>query len=139
MSSLVNIISEDSRTSLDSRTNVELNGEPFKTFKFKTEQIIPQHQATVIKQKNIGGDILIWGNDNFGIWNSFKWGNESSQSFILGLSKLGINALGDRSSSFEIVRVSAPNNTFDEQFLSTYFVETSETTVTLISGGGISF
>jgi hypothetical protein len=116
---------------MDSRTNVELKGEPFKTFKFKTETINVKHQALILSQKNIGGDVGIWGNPNFGVWGTSKWGNEASQSFILGLSKLGLNALGDKSSEFEIVRIVPPNNIFEEEFCSTYFISTSETSTTV--------
>lgn len=130
MASLVSNLTEQARTNMDSRTNVELKGEPFKTFKFKTDNFTIQHQATVFEQKNIGGDVLIYGNDSFGNWGSFKWGDSSSQSFILGLSKLGINSLGDSASAFEIVRISPPNNTFNESFISDYFIDSTSTTAT---------
>lgn len=132
--SLVSSITQSNQDKNEIRSQVELQGEPFKTFKAKTETLEIKHQATVIEQKNIGGDVLIWGNDVFGIFGSYKWGNTASQSFILGLSQLGINALGDRSSSFEVVRVSPPNNLFEEYFLSDYFINTSETTATLTTG-----
>lgn len=132
--SLVSAITQSNQDKNDIRAQWKGQGEPFKTFKFATETLEVKHQATVIEQKNIGGSTLIWGNSAFGIWGDFKWGNTASQSFILGLSQLGINALGDRSSTFEIVRVSPPNNLFEEYFLSDYFVNTSETTATLTTG-----
>lgn len=131
MASLIGSLTESNRTNVDARTQVNLSGQPFKTFKFATDNFQVQHQATVVSQKNIGGDVLIWGNDGFGQWGSFKWGTTASQSFILGLSLLGVNALGDKSSEYEIVRVSPPNNRFNEPFLSDYFIDTDETTATL--------
>jgi len=134
MASFSDSIVERKKTKLDSRTNVELNGEPFKIFKFKTETISPEHQATVIYQKNIGGETLIWGNENFGIWNNYKWGNTASQSFILGLGKLGINTLGERSSELEVVRVVSVDDNFIEQFLGDAFLNMDVSTITRGNG-----
>lgn len=138
MASLIGSLTESNRTNVDARTQVNLGGQPFKTFKFSTDNFQVQHQATVVSQKNIGGDVLIWGNSALGQWGQFKWGTQASQSFILGLSLLGVNALGDKSSEYEIVRVSPPNNSFNEPFLTTYFIDTDETTAT-VSGGTVTF
>jgi len=129
--SLTNLLKNTSDSTTEVRNQVSLNGEPFKTFKFNTESFTGKHQATILEQKNIGGDVLIWGNENFGTWNEFKWGTEASQSFVLGLSKLGINALGDKSSSFEIVRIVPPNDLFEEDFVGEFFIDTTSTTATL--------
>jgi hypothetical protein len=111
--------------------SVDLQGEPFKTFKFKTESVQPQHQATIIYQKNIGGDVGIYGNEVFGIYGVAKYGTTASQSFVLGQGRLGLNALGDKSSEYEIVRIVPPQDDFREHFLSTVFIETSETTAVM--------
>jgi hypothetical protein len=132
---ITSAITGSNQDKMEIRSQVELRGEPFKTFKFKTESMQVNHQATIIEQKNIGGDILIYGNAAFGIWDSYKWGTSASQSFILGLSLLGVNSLGDVSSVFETIRVVAPDNIFDEPFLSDYFINTSETTATFAVGG----
>jgi hypothetical protein len=138
MAGLIQGITEGGRTSMDSRTNVDLQGQPFKTFKFNTDNTVsPRHQATILKEKNIGGDVLIWGNESFGIWGEFKWGTSASQSFILGLGILGLNALGDQSSEFEIVRIIPPGGVFEENFITDYFINTSETTVSQVIGGVI--
>ncbi len=60
----------------------------------------------LIETQSIGGDTLIWGNATFGIWNSFKWGNSATTSFILGNSLagvLGTSKLGSQSSSYQTV------------------------------------
>lgn len=132
--SIVSILKESSSTNMETRNQVDLNGEPFKTFKFKTEAIYPKHQATVISEKNIGGETLIWGNETYGLWGTYKWGSTASQSFVLGLSKLGLNKLGEVTSEFIITRVIPPNNRFEENFISDYFISTSETTATRTSG-----
>jgi hypothetical protein len=128
MASIVKLLTENSNDKNEIKSQVELNGEPFKTFKFKTESLYVKHQASIISIKNIGGDILIWGNDAFGIWGNYYWGDSASQSFILGLSKLGINALGDTSSDFERIRIVPPNDSFEEEFIGDYFINTTSTT-----------
>jgi hypothetical protein len=134
MANLIESLTEKKRLKMESRTNVELNGQPFGTFKSSIENIYPRLQATQVYQKNIGGDTLIWGNENFGIWNSFKWGDAETQSFILGLGILGLNALGDRASEFELVRVVSPNNIFSEPFLGDNFIDTSLSTAEIENG-----
>jgi hypothetical protein len=120
------------------RSQWEGNGEPFKTFKFAIESLQGQHQATIFEQKNIGGDVGIYGNENFGIYGVSKYGTTASQSFILGLGELGLNALGDSSSSYEVVRIIPPNNLFEETFVGTYFIDSTSTTA-IISGGIVTF
>ena len=136
--SLNSVITSGNKDRIDIRSQVELRGEPFKTFKFKTETINVKHQALILSQKNIGGDVGIWGNPNFAVWGTSKWGNEASQSFILGLSKLGLNALGDKSSEFEIVRIVPPNDIFEEEFVSETFINSTSTTATY-STGSVTF
>jgi hypothetical protein len=68
----------------------------------------------LIETQNIGGESLIWGNQTFGIWNSFKWGDTTTTSFILGNSLagvLGTNKLGTQSSSYETVEEVILNQT----------------------------
>jgi hypothetical protein len=132
MAGLIGGITEGNRTNMDSRTNVELQGQPFKTFKFNSDNTLqPIHQATVISEKNIGGDVGIYGNEAFGIYGVAKYGTTANQSFVLGLGILGLNALGDKSSEFAITRIVPPNNRFQEDFLGLYFINTSETTATI--------
>lgn len=127
---LTDFLKGTSDSTTEVRNQVELKGEPFKTFKFATDNFEVKKQAIIIEQKNIGGEMLIYGNESFGTWGAFKWGNEASQSFILGLSRLGTNALGDKASEFAVVRILPPNNVFDEFFITDYFID-DETTAEL--------
>jgi len=63
-----------------------------------------------VKFKNIAGDTLIWGSTDFGIWGTFKWGSDANTSFILGLSKLGINGLGSVSSDWGANQITNPSD-----------------------------
>lgn len=134
---LTSVLTEQLNTVNEIKTNVELNGEPFKTFKFATETIYPKVQAVVVQEKSIGGETLIWGNQSFGVWNEFKWGNIESNSFILGneiAGVLGLNKLGSNLSEFKTIRVVPPNDTFEEEFASMYFISTSSSaTVTTLA------
>jgi hypothetical protein len=59
----------------------------------------------VISTRSISGDILIWGNPQFGIWGTNKWGNIAYSSFILGspvAGLLGSSKLGSQLSDWEI-------------------------------------
>ena len=51
MASLIGSLTESNRTNVDARTQVNLGGQPFKTFKFATDNFQIQHQATVVSQK----------------------------------------------------------------------------------------
>lgn len=60
----------------------------------------------LIETQSIGGDNVVWGNVNFGVWNSQKWGDVSQSSFILGnalAGVLGTSKLGSQNSSYETV------------------------------------
>lgn len=133
MASIINSITEGNKTNMDSRTNVELNGQSFKTFKFKTESLNP-NSTTIVYSKNIGGDIGIYGNAIFGIYGTSKYGSVANQSFVLGNNILGTSTLGERSSDLEIVRVIPENNIFKENLLSDIFINTGETTATIVVG-----
>jgi hypothetical protein len=138
MVGMIGSLTESGRTSTDHRTQVNLKGQAFKTFKFNTDNTVsPRHQATIIWEKNIGGDVGIYGNESFGIYGTAKYGTTASQSFILGQGILGLNALGDSSSAFQIVRIVPPNGIFEENFVTDYFINTSETTVSQVIGGVI--
>jgi hypothetical protein len=132
MVGMIGSLTESGRTSTDHRTQVNLKGQAFKTFKFNNDNTLqPIHQATVISEKNIGGDVGVYGNDAFGIYGVAKYGTTANQSFVLGLGILGLNALGDKSSEFAITRIVPPNDRFQEDFLGLYFINTSETTATI--------
>mgnify|MGYP001099688227 CR=1 FL=1 len=113
MSSVVSSITGTNSSVTETKTRANLNGEPIPTFKFRTEEVTPRVQSTIIESTNIGGATLIWGNEDYGIWNFGKWGNSSYQSFILGLSPLGKNSLGSRVSEPVIILVKLEGNYVD--------------------------
>ena len=116
MSDIVSLLKESSSTNMETRNQVDLQGEPFKTFKFKTESITPKVQATTIKVRNLSGNqYLIWDNPTYGIWDSFLWGGDITSELVLN-------------------RVVPNNDSFEENFLSDYFISTSETTATRTLG-----
>lgn len=116
MSDIVSLLKESSSTNMETRNQVDLQGEPFSTFKFKTESITPKVQSTTIKVRNLSGNqYLIWDNPTYGIWDSFLWGGDITSEFVLN-------------------RVVPNDDTFEENFLSDYFISTSETTATRTLG-----
>jgi|TARA_R100001530_G_scaffold2717_1_gene4371 hypothetical protein len=68
-----------------------------------------------VEQRNIGGDVLIWGSGDFGLWGTYKWGSAPTNSFILGhisAGVLGTAQLGSNVSSWGTVET-----IYDEQTL----------------------
>ena len=141
MADVTKILTEQVNTTNEIKSRVNLNGEAFKTFKYGTENVYPKCQATVIQTRNIGGEGLIWGNETFGVWNSYEWTGIAQTTFILGnagAALLGLSTLGDNLSEWEVLRVVPNSGNFEEDFVTTYFVSTSDTTAT-ISGGVVTF
>jgi len=66
MSSVVSSITGTNSSVTETKTRANLNGEPIPTFKFRTEEVTPRVQSTIIESTNIGGDTLIWGNEDYG-------------------------------------------------------------------------
>jgi len=130
MPNIVDALVSNSKDKIETKTQVKLNGNPVTVPVFKKDTLSIKHQATVLKYKNIAGDVLIWGNEALGIWGEFKWGDSYGNAFILGNSLsgiLGTSKLGESVSVLETIRVIPPNDSFEEPFLSTYFISTSST------------
>ena len=155
MGNFISAITDNNKTNMDTRSQANLNGEPFRTFKFSTDNFQPRHQAIKIYQKSLAGDILIYGNEQYGTWGEQKWGDgvsldlvwdsdltqwdthnweEDQYVFILGSPTFGIlgsSKLGQTSYPFVLLRVVPPQNRFIEPLLGTEFIDTDETTATL--------
>jgi hypothetical protein len=127
MSSIVSSITGTNSSVTETKTRANLNGEPIPTFKFKTEEVTPRVQSTIIESTNIGGATLIWGNSDYGIWGVGKWGNSANQTFVLGLATLGSTALGSRLSEPVVILVKLEGN-YVEDFGTLTFCDTSNTT-----------
>lgn len=140
MPSIASILTQNSNDKVEIKSQVNLNGQAFKTFKQFVEQFSVYEVATVIEERNIGGTVGIYGNPSFGIYGTSTYGNTAITGFILGSALAGIlgtNKLGETATSFETVRVVPPNRTFVERFLATDFVNLSSTAT--ISGETASF
>lgn len=130
MPSIAEILTQNSNDKVEIKSQVNLNGQAFKTFKQFIEQINIYEQATIIESRNIGGSIGIYGNPNFGIYGISTYGNTPTTGFVLGSALAGIlgtNKLGETGSSFEAVRVIPPNNIFIERFIGSIFIDSSST------------
>ena len=83
MSSIVSSITGTNSSVTETKTRANLNGEPIPTFKFRTEDITPRVQSTIIETTNIEGNTtLIWGNTEHGIWGNSNWGSSYTSSTI---------------------------------------------------------
>ena len=97
-----------------------------KTFK-------PRRRYHKVQKQSIAGDTLIWGHTNYGIWNSYKWGNTAQTSFILGHTSYGIlgtGQLGSQASSPVTVKLVQGNMTYDEYCYDTDFHDAVNSTAT---------
>jgi len=115
------------------QTRDEIGSEPSVQgiYKIKTETVAVEEGPTLSKSRSIAGDVMIWGNDDFGVWNSSKWGSAPDITFILGntlAAILGTSKLGDQSSEYVVWRVTNPNKTYHERFGFDTFNDTDVTT-----------
>jgi len=111
-------------------------------FELFDDDFQPKNRGIRIKERSLAGDVLIWGNTSFGTWNSYKWGDVSQTSFVLGHSIAGIlgtSKLGSNLSSFATLRVVHPNNTYVESFNSTFFKDTASTDAAWGTTGEVVF
>lgn len=116
--SLSKILVENANSVTETKTQVKLNGQPFSTFKYKTETLNSEVQAVkVISEDITGNTTMIYGSTKYGIWGQFKWGSSPSSSVTT------------------VERIVSPSNTFRERFLSTEFISTTTSTVNLLEPG----
>lgn len=140
MPSIAEILTQNSNDKVEIKSQVNLNGQAFKTFKQFIEQINIYEVATKIEELSIGGDVGIYGNINFGIYGASKYGNTAETGFILGSTIAGIlgtNKLGSTESELVTIRVIPPNRTFTERFVGIIFIDGSSTAT--ISGDTATF
>lgn len=130
MPSIADILLQNSNDKVEIKSQVNLNGQAFSTFKQFTEEFNVYEQATIIESLDIGGEIGIYGNPVFGIYSISRYGNTPETGFILGSTIAGIlgtNKLGSTESSFVTFRVIPPNRKFTERFLGSVFISSSST------------
>lgn len=77
-----------------------------------------------VNEANIAGLSLIWGNTNYGIWGTGKWGSAVQTSFILGNATagiLGISPLGSQTSEEVTKYMKHYLDNYTENFIDTDF------------------
>jgi len=135
------IINESMRDKDAFKSERELGNLKTQILLLSKRQIDPNDRHFIVKERNIGSTVLIWGSVPFGDWGTQQWGSTLQQSFILGHSGaglLGTSEMGSKQSSFATTRVVNPNRKFIQRFNGTFFKDTS-TTATWTGGGLISF
>lgn len=96
----------------------------------------PRLRHTIVRERNIGGDALVWGSSTFGIWNSYNWFPNARAGMLLGdtySATLGVSAtLGSQESAYVDIRVVNPNRTWIDGFMGTRFKDTASTNATWV-------
>ena len=123
-------ILQGNKDRVEIKSQASLNGQAFRIFKSFIEQFETEEQATIVKQRNIGGETLIWDNEDFATWGTNKWGDSATTSFVLGNPEAGVlgsSKLGSQTSKYEITRIIPPNRKFKERFLGNQFISSGST------------
>lgn len=79
-------------------------------------------------KKNVAGETGIYGNEQFGVYGTAKYGSAAQSSFILGSDSFGVmgtSPLGDQSSEAITVRLIPGNNYFKEYLLDDDYFDSS--------------
>jgi len=145
INNLSNVLSSSGNVQGNLKTSTITKSNTFSRIQIANSTVNLMDMPEIRETKSIAGDILLWGNSVFGIWNSFKWGNSSSTSFVLGNSLagvLGISKLGSQSSSYQVREIINPNRIFRWLLSSaenTYWVDTGNTTATVTASTSIAF
>ena len=82
-----------------------------------------KERHTIVNQRNINTNVLIWDSPAFGVWNTDNWGPDTSGT----------------ASSWSTIRVVNPNRTYFDSFNSDLFEDTTSTTATWGTSGSITF
>ena len=93
----------------------------------------PRRRYFQVQKQSVAGDTLIWGNNTYGIWNSFKWGNTAQASFVLSSSSYGIlgtSQLGSQASSPVTIKLVQGAMTYEEYCYDTDFHDAVNSTAT---------
>ena len=93
----------------------------------------PRRRYMQLQKQSIAGDTLIWNHPNYGFWNSFKWGGDAQESFVLGSPSYGIlgtNKLGSQLSAAINVALVQGNMTYEEYAYDTDFHDAVNSTAT---------
>lgn len=109
----------------------------------RTERIGIYELTLEVNTRSIASDILIWGNVDFGTWNSFKWGSTAQTSLVLGntdgAAVLGTSKLGSQSSAFVNHAKVNPSKTYIERFNNDTFKDATTTADWATTPGSCAF
>lgn len=101
--------------------------------KLFSEIIEVKEVVTKLVSTQIAGS-MVWGSDEFAVWGTDSWGDNSNGSFILNSSEfglLGTNKLGANGSSEALYAVIPRNNIYIEYFGQDDYINTSNSTGTI--------
>ena len=118
MPSIADILTQNSNDKVEIKSQVNLNGQAFKTFKQFTEEMNIYEQATIVESRNLSSGTSIYGNVTHATYGVSRYNN----SYI---------------NEFETSRVIPPSRTFTERFVGTSFINGSSTAT--ISGDSATF
>lgn len=104
------------------------NADTLTRFQYTTGSFSIEKTFDRVQLKSIGGQTLIWGSDQYGIWGTGLWGNTTQISFILGnpiAAILGTSTLGISSgaTTLQDYYVNWYGN-FNETFTGSKFIST---------------
>jgi len=143
--SLANALASGSNVQSNLKTSTITKSNTFSRIQIANSKIDVMDMPEIREIRSIAGNVLIWGNEVFGIWNSFNWGNSTNTSFILGNSLagvLGISTLGSQSSVYIVSEIINPNRIWRWLLTSIendYWVDTGVTTATVTANISIAF
>lgn len=135
-------LGKELRDKNDFKTEKNIGNKKSEILFLKKRQIKPKERHLIVDQRVIASDVLVWGNEDFGVWGEDNWGSTAQASFILGNPDAGIlgeSQLGSQTSEWERIRVVNPNRNYIDNLYSTTFKDTSSTTASWSGDGQIVF
>lgn len=118
MPTVADIITQNSNDKVEIKSQVNLNGQAFKTFKQFVETMNVYEQATKVETRNLSSGISIYGNTTHATYGTSIY----NSAYI---------------NSLEVARIIPPNRMFVERFVGTTFINGSSTAT--ISGDTATF
>ena len=122
----------------DTTAQIGKKGQGYTTFPYAIRKYLDIWNCRIKQSKqSIAGDSLIWGNETYGIWNTFKWGTTPTSNFILGHSIyaiLGSGTLGSSTNTYQMENVFNSHNLFPEYYENNRFIDTDLSTGSWFEG-----
>lgn len=103
------IVTDSNKDRMETRSQVDLQGQPFTVLKAHKEDLTIKVQAIKVEERSVAeSGVMIYGNPAYGDWGSNNWGVLTSE--------------------LSVMRVVPPNNTFEEFFVGTEFIDVDGST-----------